>query len=498
MPGPLLIRADASATTGTGHVMRMVAIAQAWRALGGMVVLAAFELVPHARDRMRAAGAEIAPLGARAGTAADAAETVRLATALGASWIAADGYAFDRAYFATLGQSGVRVLALDDHGHALDAPCDILLRPGAVVPTAGGVGSAARVVLAGPRYALLREEVASAVSRNDSLPPTRATRWLVAFGGTDPGNLSTRLWDALDLVGPGVHTRIVIGGGHPHRAALLDRARRPRSGAASVDVQVDVVDIATEMAGADLAISAAGGTSLELAALGVPSVLIVAADNQRAQADALAHAGAALVPDCRGSDLRTLVDVAADLAEDAGRRREMARRGRELVDGRGAKRVATRLAAAEIALSAASPEDAQMLWAWANEPAARAASFSDTPIPWETHVAWLERRLADSTRTTWIASDRMGHAVGVVRLDPRPDGAMEISINLGREHRGVGVGKAVIRRATDRAAALGVTRLAARIKRTNAPSLAAFVAADYERAPGAGDDEVVELWGVLP
>ena len=35
MPPTLLIRADASVTIGTGHIMRMIALVQAWQAQGG-------------------------------------------------------------------------------------------------------------------------------------------------------------------------------------------------------------------------------------------------------------------------------------------------------------------------------------------------------------------------------------------------------------------------------------------------------------------------------
>ncbi|MFM8983470.1 MAG: hypothetical protein ACKOLA_11305 [Spartobacteria bacterium] len=46
MPSTLLIRTDASVSMGTGHVMRMIALAQAWQDGGGEAVFLCAEITP--------------------------------------------------------------------------------------------------------------------------------------------------------------------------------------------------------------------------------------------------------------------------------------------------------------------------------------------------------------------------------------------------------------------------------------------------------------------
>ena len=95
------------------------------------------------------------------------------------------------------------------------------------------------------------------------------------------------------------------------------------------------------MVQSDLAVGAAGTTSWERCCLGLPSLLVVLADNQRAIADALVRAEAAARI---GADRAVLAaaDVAADvgaIAGDPARRRRIAMAAAKIVDGRGVQRV---------------------------------------------------------------------------------------------------------------------------------------------------------------
>src|SRR6267143_145446 len=96
---------------------------------------------------------------------------------------------------------------------------------------------------------------------------------------------------------------------------------------------------------ADLAVIGGGQTVYELAATGTPMVAIGLAANQTPNVDAMRAAGAlAYAGDVNDAALGPgLVATLAALAADPGRRADMSRRGRALVDGRGAPRVARAL-----------------------------------------------------------------------------------------------------------------------------------------------------------
>jgi spore coat polysaccharide biosynthesis protein SpsF len=105
-----------------------------------------------------------------------------------------------------------------------------------------------------------------------------------------------------------------------------------------------VSDIASLMSEADLALAAFGMTAYELAAVGVPTLLLCLSEDHRRSALALAEnnaahiAGVAQEVGAAALD-RTIVKACADAAwRDA-----MSRNARLLVDGRGAWRIAERL-----------------------------------------------------------------------------------------------------------------------------------------------------------
>lgn len=137
-------------------------------------------------------------------------------------------------------------------------------------------------------------------------------------------------------------------------------------------------------------------------------------------------------------------------------------------------------------LRAARAEDAAILLEWANDPAARAASFAREPITWSTHVAWLASVLGDENRRLWIAEEA-GVPVGQVRVDRTPDGVGVVSIGLAPQARGRGVGTEVLRLGLAAAAReLTVRRARAVVLTANLPSRRLFEGAGFVAVPGAG------------
>jgi RimJ/RimL family protein N-acetyltransferase len=150
-----------------------------------------------------------------------------------------------------------------------------------------------------------------------------------------------------------------------------------------------------------------------------------------------------------------------------------------------------------LALRPAGPDDADLLLALRNDPAARAASFHTGEIEPGEHLAWLERRLADQGTRIYVA-ELDGTPVGQARVDTVGEGVGEISVALAAAHRGRGLGRALVAAATVRAAAeLGLARVEAAVKLTNEASERAFRAAGYggeSRIERASEEALLLVW----
>jgi len=197
--------------------------------------------------------------------------------------------------------------------------------------------------LTGPHYALLRPEFAAARAASLTARAARlgsARNIMVAMGGTDAPDATGWVIGQLaqmDLP-QGLDVTVVLGATAPHLDAV--RAGLHRLPCTS-ELLVGTDRMAALMAQSDLAIGAAGSTSWERCALGLPTVIVVIADNQIEGARALAASGAA-----RQVALRAdvpLQQAVAPLLVDGGIRAQMAQAAAALCDGAGGPKVAAAL-----------------------------------------------------------------------------------------------------------------------------------------------------------
>ena len=231
----LLVRCEASVAIGTGHVMRCLALAQAWQDAGGRAAFAMAMATPAVEERLRRESIEVVRLNAEPGSADDAKETIALAREKQASWVVVDGYGFGADYQAALKGAGMKVLFIDDNGHAEHYPADLVLNQNAHANEAlyRNRESSTRMLL-GPRYALLRREFAARRGWKREIPAI-ARNVLVTMGGSDPDNFTREAVGGVRAVkDESLRIRVLAGGSNPHFASLeelsMEKGKLDRTG----------------------------------------------------------------------------------------------------------------------------------------------------------------------------------------------------------------------------------------------------------------------------
>lgn len=327
------MRADAGGLRGSGHVMRCLALAQAWIDTGGAVTLvAAAGLPPPLAARARAEGIGVVEIAEPPGAMSDAAATRALVAEVGAAALVIDGYQFDAAYIAAAA-GAAPTCVIDDGGHVARYPVRWVLNQNAHArPELYAAKAEGATLLLGGAFALLRREFRA--------PPQAPRAGVFAtFGGVDPHGASEVFLEAVARLGADAPEGIVLAVGAANgRADALERQAQT----VGVAVVRDVRDMAARLAGAALVVTAGGSTLWEGCACAAPMLVVSVIPEEAESAAALAARGgcryagplAAMAPDALAAEI-------AALWSDGAARAMISGKAHALVDGQGAARVAS-------------------------------------------------------------------------------------------------------------------------------------------------------------
>jgi UDP-2,4-diacetamido-2,4,6-trideoxy-beta-L-altropyranose hydrolase len=334
----LLLRVDATPEIGHGHLMRCLALTEAWCREEGTATIVTRALADRLMSRIEASGTKCVVIpGARSTVAEELGSIQHCVNATNSEWVVLDGYHFDPEYQVAVKSMGVRTLVIDDYAHLPAYHCDVILNQNLGAEGFQYCRDADTALLLGPRYALLRDEFAN--RKPDTRPaPAAITRVLIAFGGGDPQNMTGLIMESLPRrLEPGLQFTAVVGSGNPHTSALRASAECQPNIKLCYDVGTQMPEL---MAEADIALSSASTTCWELAFMGLPAIVVECAENQVALARQLELAGLAVNLGWHGAvSADSLAAAVRRLMNAPDERRRMSQRGRSLVDGRGRNRV---------------------------------------------------------------------------------------------------------------------------------------------------------------
>ncbi len=336
-----VFRVDASVAVGAGHVIRCLVLAEALARSGWDCAFACREgtkamvfALADCTHEVREFSEEVVD------------EPSRFQTIWpdGCELLVIDHYGLGAPYESACRPWAGKILVIDD---LADRPhdADILLDQtlGRTPADYAGLVPPHCQFLAGAAYALIRPRFAelrhSTLRRRDSAGSV--DRVLVSMGMSDPDNVTGTVLQGIGDSGLDAKVDVVLGAAAPH----LDAVRRQaETMTPQVQVHVDVTDMADLMARADIAIGAAGSTSWERCCLGLPSLIVITADNQGKIAEELERKGAVRVLGRHHEITADTIGAALTAtASDNPMRRRWSVNASGLCDGRGTERVMNEL-----------------------------------------------------------------------------------------------------------------------------------------------------------
>jgi UDP-2,4-diacetamido-2,4,6-trideoxy-beta-L-altropyranose hydrolase len=479
----LIIRVDANTRMGIGHLMRCLALAQAWKDVGGQVIFITACQSEELLQRLREERFDIHLLGRPYPDPSDWDRTKDVLASHPNAWVVLDGYHLDETYQQKVKEAGHRLLVIDDIAHLRHYYADIVLNQNLHAEQLHYSYEPYTRLLLGTRYVLLRREFLDWKDWKRGVPKV-ARRVLVTLGGSDSENHTLKVIKALQEVDvPGLEAIVVIGPNNPHTQEL-----ETFIGQSQIPIRLigDVRNMPELLASVDMAVSSAGTTTWELLFLRIPILALIVADNQRSISEQIESRRAGENLGLAGKvSTKSLAKSITQLLKDFELRTKMSENARQIVDGQGAQRVVASVLEARtcvLKFRAVRQEDCQLIWEWANDPVVRAASFSAEPIPWENHVSWFRTKLSDPNCYYYIFLSQKDIPVGQVRFDTSGDKA-EISISIAPNFHGSGFGADGIRVASKHLfRETAIARIYAHIKPTNNNSIYAFRKAGYRMA----------------
>ena len=485
----IAFRTDASPGVGTGHLRRCLTLAREAERLGHDVAFVVPSFGNLISDLVAGAGYEVLVTTARPGPVRDLTKNPDWSSPSLISAESDDAAAFIRAihgsppdlvvvddYFITQRwidhirpRLGSQFVVIEDLNR-IWGDTEFIIN-GNLNATIHLTEASSAHALAGSRYAFVSDEYRK--FRKAGLTAASSRKNITVFvGGGDTKNLTfDYLKTALACVPKRFAIDVVVGSANGELASILNLASTDHR----VSVHVDLPSLAEIYARSALALGSGGTTSWERACMGVPAIVTAVAENQEPICVALAEAGLARFLGNVGSVTHEQISsIVGPLLKTPQELERMSVAGQLLVDGLGARRAIAIASGVRgpVSLRPASFHDADVLFAWTNDPTVRQNSTKREGVDWNNHLVWLDQRLKSADTQLFIL-ELAGLPVGQIRFDRDTDRQI-LSYSIDQDFRSRGLGKKIIELGIEALDARGANKLLAVVRHENHVSIRVF------------------------
>jgi len=486
----VVIRVDASTNIGVGHSARCFALAESLSRQGARVHFVCREIPENYQERFRRNNHPLHMINADHNLSGeeDALATKNILLKLGKiDFLVIDHYGLGQSWEKDLRSFVSKIMVIDDLANR-EHDCDVLLDQAlgrekqdyqAYVPEHC-------LLLVGPAYALLSSQYTDArfAALSKRKNKNSVKNILVSMGGADPNNVTEFIIDALESIDEDLNISVVIGPHMKNQAAFEDKTKNyPHS----IRFVSDVDNLSELIAEADLAIGAGGVSSFERCCLGLPTIMIVVAENQLQNANTLAEVGAVnylgLWHQITSTQLQTALKK---YLQQPALSQAMTKSAANLCDAYGADRCAAEFFTyaanndAVIRLRPVCREDADIMLQWQTHPSTRKYARTPKSPKNAEHIQWLAEHI-DSPDSIFNIILFNEISVGVLRLDriEQENNAFEVSIVISPDYRRQGIAASALKLCRN---IFHNLEFHAEVHTDNKASHELFIAADYYQA----------------
>jgi UDP-2,4-diacetamido-2,4,6-trideoxy-beta-L-altropyranose hydrolase len=334
-----IFRTDASINIGTGHVMRCLTLADELKQNGTDISFICREEPGNLISYIENRGYKVHRLPGEIDIEMDRRLTKEFLSKYETKpdWLIMDHYDIDISWEYPVRKYAKKFMVIDDLANR-EHDCDLLLdqnysrnknRYNRLVPENC-------IQLLGPEYAILRPQFQKA-NKNLRKRDGGVNRILVFMGGADSKNITSKTLRAIHMLGlSDIAIDVVIGNLNPYH----DEIKTHASHMPNTNCHLNIENMAEMMVVADLCIGGCGTATWERCCVGLPTISIILAENQKSISDSLHKEGAIInLGWYYNVTEKNIKEVVEGLIDNPQKMVSMSDKSRMLVDGKGVGRV---------------------------------------------------------------------------------------------------------------------------------------------------------------
>ena len=405
-------------------------------------------------------------------------------------WLIIDHYGIDYRWHKIIAKSTKKIMVIDDLANR-KLHCDVLLDQtyGRMLEDYNQFVDKETEMLLGANYALLRPEFSNlripALNKRKKIESI--SNVLISIGGMDYKNITQKVLDVFLLVEwkKNIEVNIVLNSQAPNRKSIKSFLKNIKSNH-KFNLLINPDNMADLMFEADLAVGSSGTSTWERCTMGLPTIAICVADNQKFISKKLhkdgVHIALSLSDD---EEIPYLFSELCRVNEHPEHLKDLSNKSLKICQAKGAILVALKILphytndGGKIELRKVESSDSKLIYDWQKNPKTREYANESSIPSWEDHIEWMSQKINSPLSFFWILIHN-GISSGVLRLDPinlgEGDGYL-ISIFIDPKKYGLGIGKKGIDIA--KYIFLGTT-LYAKVLENNKRSISLFSGSDFK------------------